>query len=88
MSFKIGFTPDGWEQYLYWQTNDKSLIRRINVLIKELMRHPMTGKGEPEMLKGNLQGYWSRRIDQEHRLVYRILETEVEISACRFHYHT
>ncbi len=86
MSLAIKFTTQGWDDYLYWQMNDRSLQRRINELIKELMRHPFEVKGDPEPLKADLQGLWSRRIDKEHRLVYKVADTGVEIRQCRHHY--
>lgn len=80
------FTPESWEDYLYWQKNDKKLLRRVNELIKDIQRNPFEGIGKPEPLKYQLQGCWSRRIDQEHRLVYEIEDTVIRIIACRFHY--
>jgi len=80
------FTPDSWDDYLYWQKNDRKILRRINELIKDIKRSPFEGIGKPEPLKFQLQGCWSRRIDQEHRLVYEVTESEIRIIGCRFHY--
>lgn len=76
----------GWEDYLYWQVNDKKILFRINDLIKDAQRNPFTGLGKPEPLKGNLTGCWSRRINEEHRLVYMVKEDCIYILQCRFHY--
>jgi toxin YoeB len=83
---KLTFTEDGWDDYLWFQENDKKLLKRINILIKEILRTPLEGIGKPEPLKANLSGYWSRRINPEHRLVYEVLEDSIMIVACRFHY--
>ncbi len=83
---KLVFTEIAWEDYLWFQENDRKLLGRINQLIKEAKRSPFGGLGKPEPLKGNLAGYWSRRINAEHRLVYGVTETELVIIACRFHY--
>ena len=80
------FRPIAWEHFLYWQETDKATARKINTLIKECLHHPFAGTGKPEPLKGDLSGYWSRRIDREHRLVYRVTPTALEIVACRYHY--
>jgi toxin YoeB len=80
------FTDEGWEDYLFWQTSDKQKLRKINQLIKDIKRTPFTGIGKPEPLKHSLQGCWSRRIDDEHRLVYEIQDGVVWILSCRFHY--
>ena len=77
---------EAWEEYLYWQNQDKKTLIRINTLIKETMRHPFTGIGKPEPLKSNLSGWWSRRITREHRLVYKIENKMLVILQCRFHY--
>lgn len=82
----ILFTDESWEDYLYWQKTDKKTLKRINQLIKEIKRDPFSGIGKPEPLKFQLQGCWSRRIDQEHRLVYEIENNNLIIIACRFHY--
>jgi toxin YoeB len=83
---KILFTPEGWDDYLWFQQNDKAGLKRINLLIKAIQRDPFEGVGKPEPLKHNLSGYWSRRITAEHRLVYGIDEDEVQILMCRYHY--
>ncbi len=80
------FRPTAWEQWLYWQDADKATFRKLNALIKECQRHPFEGTGKPEPLKGDLAGCWSRRIDREHRLVYRVREDTLEILQCRYHY--
>ncbi len=83
---KLTFTETGWEDYLWFQDTDKKLLKRINTLIKEIQRSPFDGIGKPEPLKANLSGYWSRRISTEHRLVYKVLDESIIITACRFHY--
>jgi toxin YoeB len=83
---KITFTENAWLDYLWLQDNDKKLLKRVNLLIKESLRNPFEGIGKPEPLKANLSGYWSRRINSEHRLVYEILEEELIVISCRFHY--
>ncbi len=83
---KISWTNTAWKDYLYWQQTDRKKLKRINTLIKETIRTPLKGIGNPEALKHELQGYWSRRIDSEHRLVYSCTDTELEIIACRYHY--
>jgi toxin YoeB len=80
------FEPLAWEQFLHWQETDKVVLRKINTLIKECLRHPFEGTGKPEPLRGDLAGLWSRRIDREHRLVYRVTENALEIVRCRYHY--
>lgn len=80
------FRPVAWEQFLYWQATDKAMVRKINGLIRECLRHPFAGTGKPEPLKGDLAGFWSRRIDREHRLVYRATADALEIVQCRYHY--
>ncbi len=75
-----------WEDYLYWQTQDKKTLKRINQLLQDIDRNGYTGIGKPEPLKGNLQGYWSRRIDQDNRLIYRLYDNRIEILQCRSHY--
>jgi len=82
----LTFTENAWEDYLYWQKIDKKVIKKINRLIKETQRTPFEGAGRPEQLKYDLAGYWSRRIDHEHRLVYQIENKELKIYSCRFHY--
>jgi toxin YoeB len=83
---RVVFMSDAWEDYLYWQQHDKSMLKKINALIKESMRTPFEGTGKPEALKENLKGFWSRRINLEHRLVYRVEEDAVYILQCRYHY--
>lgn len=85
---KIAFEEGAWEEYLYWQKTDKKVLRKINDLIKAIKKSPFDGIGKPEPLRFDLSGYWSRRINQEHRLVYRISEgaNEVIIIQCRYHY--
>jgi toxin YoeB len=84
---KLVFTEPAWKDYLWFQKNDRKLLQRINSLIKDAMRAPFEGVGKPEPLKADLSGYWSRRINSEHRLVYGVTETELIIISCRFHYH-
>lgn len=82
------WTDEAWEDYLYWQTQDKKTLKRINKLIKDIERNGnVEGIGKPEPLQYNLQGYFSRRIDEENRLVYVATDTEVTIISCRFHYN-
>jgi toxin YoeB len=83
----IEFTPSGWRDYLWFQQNDRKLLQRINQLIQESTRTLFAGTGKPEPLKANLSGYWSRRINSEHRLVYRVADTKIVIVSCRFHYN-
>lgn len=82
----LPFRPRAWEHFQYWQETDKATVNKINGLIKECLRHPFEGTGKPEPLKGDLAGYWSRRIDREHRLVYRVTGSDLEILSCRYHY--
>lgn len=77
---------EAWEDYLYWQQQDRKILKRINQLLKDVDRNGYTGIGKPEALKGDLSGWWSRRIDGTHRLVYRIQDGRVEIAQCRTHY--
>lgn len=86
MKRKTSFTPSAWDDYVYWQSQDKKTIKRINNLIKECQRTPFEGIGKPEALLGDLSGFWSRRIDEQHRLVYAVTEAEIAIIACRYHY--
>ena len=83
---KLTWTPSAWADYLYWQKNDKRKLKRINELIRATQRTPFEGIGNPEALKHQLQGYWSRRIDSEHRLVYGVEEDALVIVSCRYHY--
>ncbi|MGK7954430.1 MAG: Txe/YoeB family addiction module toxin [Crocosphaera sp.] len=82
----LKWSEQGWEDYLYWQQTDKKVIKRINKLIEDIKRHPFDGLGNPEPLKYNWSGFWSRRIDQEHRLVYAVENNEILIAQCRYHY--
>lgn len=82
----IEFTPEGWEDYLWFQQNDKAGLKRINLLIKSIQREPFDGLGKPEPLKHNLSGFWSRRITAEHRLVYAVEDDEIRAVMCRYHY--
>ena len=84
----VGFADNAWEDYLYWQNNDKKILKRINTLLKDIKRNPddKEGLGKPERLKENLSGYYSRRITSEHRLVYKILDGMIIIAQCRHHY--
>ncbi len=75
-----------WEDYIYWQQTDKKILKKINSLIKDIKREPFKGLGEPEPLKYNWTGYWSRRITIEHRLVYKVTTTSILIAQCRYHY--
>lgn len=83
---KLQWDFDAWNEYLYWQTQDKKILKRINQLLKDIRRNPFEGIGKPEPLRGNLAGFWSRRIDSEHRLVYVVEEETVLIFSCRGHY--
>ncbi|WP_176626133.1 Txe/YoeB family addiction module toxin [Mucilaginibacter sp. SG538B] len=83
---KIIFQNPAWEDYLYWQTTDKLTLKKINSLIKEIERTPYEGSGKPEPLKHNLAGWWSRRINLEHRLIYRVEADAIFILQCRYHY--
>ena len=83
---KIIFSKNAWEDYVYWQTEDKRTLKKINTLIKDIQRTPYEGIGKPEPLKFDLAGYWSRRIDLEHRLVYQVEDSDILIYVCRFHY--
>jgi toxin YoeB len=78
--------PGGWADYIYWQNTDRDTLRKINELIRDALRNPFSGIGKPEPLKGNLKGWWSRRITQEHRLVYRVEGDILIVMQCRFHY--
>ena len=82
----IEFPPEGWEDYLWFQQNDRAGLKRINLLIKSIQREPFDGLGKPEPLKHNLSGFWSRRMTAEHSLVYAIEEGEICIVMCRYHY--
>ena len=83
---KLTFSDEAWEDYLYWQKHDRKMVERINKLIKEVQRDPFVGVGKPEPLRHALAGFWSRRITEEHRLVYRVEGGSLEIAQMRFHY--
>jgi toxin YoeB len=83
---KFVFTELSWEDYLFWQKNDKQKSKRINELLKDFSRNPYEGISKPEPLRFNYAGFWSRRIDDEHRLIYRVVDDEIQIAKCRFHY--
>ncbi len=83
---KIVFHPNAWEDYLYWQKNNRKILKKINKLIKAIQRSPDEGIGKPEALKFELSGFWSRRIDHEHRIIYRVEGEELHILKCRHHY--
>ena len=80
------WADSAWNDYLYWQKENKSILKKINQLIKDIERNPFDGIGKPEPLKANLSGWWSRRIDGTHRIVYRIVENNLEIAQCKEHY--
>ena len=86
MSKQLAWTDAAWKDYLYWQTQDKKTLKRINKLITECMRTPFEGIGKPEPLKENLSGFWSRRIDDANRLVYAVDDGYLTIISCRYHY--
>ena len=88
---KYVWDVDAWEDYLYWQTQDRKMLKRVNELLKDIARgalegRPHEGIGKPEALKHGLHGYWSRRISDEHRLVYKVVEDEIRVAACRYHH--
>ncbi len=82
----IAWTPTGWEDYVYWQTQDKKTLKRINKLVDATLRNPFEGIGKPEPLKENLAGLWSRRIDDTHRLVYAVADDKITFLQCHYHY--
>jgi len=84
----LGFADRGWEDYQYWQQNDKKILKRVNLLIKDIKKDPYSkdGLGKPEKLKENFNGYYSRRVTSEHRLVYKLLDDLIIVAQCRFHY--
>jgi len=82
----LSWAEIAWEDYLYWQKTDKKILQRINQLIKAIKRQPFEGIGDPEPLKHNWTGYWSRRINKEHRLVYKVADNTLYIAQCRYHY--
>jgi len=83
---KLVFSDKAWEDYLYWQKIDKQILKKINQIIKDIKREPFEGIGKPEPLKYELSGFWSRRINDEHRFVYEIHKDTISIASCRFHY--
>ena len=83
---KLTWSEEAWNDYLYWQETDKRMVKKINELIKDTCRTPFEGKGKPEPLRHNLAGFWSRRITEEHRLVYAVADDALLIAACRYHY--
>ena len=83
---RLIWVKQSWEDYLYWQGQDKKILKRINTLIKAIERDPFDGIGDPEPLRHNWTGYWSRRINREHRLVYKVQTDEIWIAQCRYHY--
>ncbi len=82
----IRFSNNAWNDYMYWQKTDKKILKRINALIRDIQRQPFEGIGKPEPLKHGLSGYWSRRINDEHRIVYKCDDDTVKIAQLRFHY--
>ena len=86
MKSNIIFMPNGWDDYQYWQTQDRKTLRRINQLIQDIDRNGHEGMGKPEPLRHELQGWWSRSIDEYNRLVYRVENNQIIISSCRLHY--
>lgn len=82
----LTFAPKAWDSYLYWQKTDKTIVKRINTLIKEIQRSPFKGVGKPEPLKHALSGFWSRRINDEHRIVYKVTDNTILIAQLRYHY--
>jgi toxin YoeB len=86
MKNKLCWHPLAWEDYLYWQANDKKMLAKINTIIKAIDREPFTGIAKPEPLKHVLQGFWSRRINKEHRIVYSVKDKTLTVLSCRYHY--
>ncbi|OEO31176.1 toxin YoeB [Devosia insulae DS-56] len=84
---RIIFDQDAWADYQYWAQNDRAMLKRLNRLIEDCIRSPFSGIGKPEALREDFSGWWSRRIDEEHRLVYRVDRGDLLIAQCRFHYH-
>ena len=82
----LTFAPKAWDSYLYWQKTDKAIVKRINTLIKHIQQNPFEGIGKPEPLKHALSGFWSRRINDEHRIVYKVTEDNILIAQLRYHY--
>ena len=86
MNSLLAWTENAWDNYLYWQQQDKKTLKRINKLLLDIKRDPFSGIGKPEPLKENLSGFWSRRIDTTHRLVYAVDDEKITIISCRYHY--
>lgn len=87
MSKTLAWTEAGWSDYIYWQTQDKKTLKRINKLVDNILRSPFEGIGKPEALKENLSGFWSRRIDDTNRLIYAVDDSRITIIACKYHYN-
>ena len=85
-TLNIMWTAEAWDDYVYWQGQDKKTLKRINQLVKDTQRTPFEGVGKPEPLKANLTGFWSRRIDETNRLVYEVAGAQINIVSCRYHY--
>ena len=85
-ALNVMWTAEAWEDYVYWQGQDKKTLKRINQLVKDVQRTPFEGVGKPEPLKANLSGFWSRRIDDANRLIYEVTNMQVNIVSCRYHY--
>lgn len=83
---KLTFNEQAWSDYLYWQKTDKKTLKRLNEILKSIKRTPFEGIGKPEPLRGNLSGWWSRRLDHEHRLIYRVEGDTIQLLQCRYHY--
>jgi toxin YoeB len=83
---KFVWQESAWDDYVHWQTADRAVLKRINLLLRDIKRNGHSGIGKPEALKHGFQSYWSRRITDEHRLVYKIVDDEIRIAACRYHY--
>jgi len=86
VSRRVTFTPEAWEEYLYWQSHDKQILKKVNQLLKDSQRDPFSGIGKPEPLKNDLSGSWSRRVSDVHRLVYIVNDIEIRVTSCRYHY--
>jgi len=82
----VDFTHDAWEEYLDWKKNDKKMVKRIDKIISDTIRHPFTGIGKPEPLQHNLSGFWSRKLNSEHRMVYGVTNKEIQIVQLKYHY--
>lgn len=83
----FSFTEDAFAEYIYWQTQDRKTLKKINALLNDINRHPFEGLGKPEPLKGNYKGFWSRRIDDANRIIYRVTDDYIEITQCKGHYN-